>query len=172
MRRGVAIRVVGPLQWIVYPALAAAAGTLLLATPVKLFGLKLPEPILPMVLAFAWPLIRPSVLGPLVLFLLGLFLDVVLFHPLGLWPLALLMVYGLILGARSFLMGQDTLMLFVWYAGVVMAALLTVYAAAALIAGNAPSVLAFVMQALPTLLLFPLAGGMIARFDDDEVRLR
>ena len=64
MRRPVAVRVVGPMQWIVYPALAAVAATVVFATPVELFGLTLPEPVFPMVLAFAWPLIRPSMTAP------------------------------------------------------------------------------------------------------------
>ncbi len=74
MRRAVAVRVVGPMQWIVYPALIAIAATIVLQTPVEVFGLHLPEPVIPTVLAFAWPLIRPSVLAPLVLVVLGLLL--------------------------------------------------------------------------------------------------
>ena len=54
MRRPITVRVVGPLQWIVYPALTAIAVTVLLAIPLRLFGLSLPEPVLPIVLAFAW----------------------------------------------------------------------------------------------------------------------
>ena len=84
MRRPVAVRVVGPLQWIVYPSLLAILATLVLATPVTLFGLSLPEPIIPMVLAFAWPLIRPSITAPLALLALGLFLDLLFYTPLGL----------------------------------------------------------------------------------------
>jgi rod shape-determining protein MreD len=65
VRRAITVRVVGPLQWIVYPALIAIAVTVLLAIPFRLFGLNLPEPVFPLVLAFAWPLIRPSMLAPL-----------------------------------------------------------------------------------------------------------
>ncbi|RZJ87645.1 MAG: hypothetical protein EON88_22565, partial [Brevundimonas sp.] len=116
MRRPVAVRVVGPMQWIVYPALITAAVTFVLATPVKVFGLSLPEPIIPMVLAFAWPLIRPSIVAPLVLMALGLFLNLILGGPLGLWSLSLLAIYAVVLVSRSFLIGQDTAILFVWYA--------------------------------------------------------
>lgn len=85
MRRPVAVRVVGPVQWILIPALITVAVTILLATPVELFGLNLPEPVIPMVLAFAWPMIRPSITAPLVLTLLGLILDILTYGPLGLW---------------------------------------------------------------------------------------
>lgn len=172
MRRSVTVRVVGPMQWIVYPALITAAVTFVLATPVKVFGLSLPEPIIPMVLAFAWPLVRPSIVAPLVLMILGLFLNLILGGPLGLWSVSLLVIYAIILGARSFLVGQDTAVLFVWYAGCSSLAFLLTYLITTLLGGNAPSILALIGQVVPTLLLFPFANNMIERFDDGDVRFR
>jgi rod shape-determining protein MreD len=164
--------VVGPTQWIVWPALIAVAVTVVLATPVKLFGLTLPEPVVPMLLAFAWPLVRPSAVAPLVLLALGLFLDIFWGGPTGLWALALLIIYGAILAARSILLGQETVVLFVWYAGSVAMAFAVAYVIRALGAGNAPSLLALIGQVVPTLLLFPFANAMIERFDDGDVRFR
>lgn len=172
MRRPVAVRVVGPMQWIVYPALIALAATIVLATPVKLFGLTLPEPIIPMTLAFAWPLVRPSILAPVVLTLFGLFLDLFLYAPLGLWALALLGIYAAVLASRSFLLGQETRVLFVWYVACVALAFLMVYLIVTMAAGNAPSILALLGQVIPTLLLFPFANAIVERFDDGDVRFR
>ena len=172
MRRPVAVRVVGPVQWIVIPALVTVAVTILLATPVELFGLNLPEPVIPMVLAFAWPLIRPSVTAPLVLTLLGLFLDIITWGPLGLWALALLAIYAVVLASRSFLIGQDTAVLFAWYAACCGLAFLLVYLVRIVIDQNAASLLALIGQIVPTLLLFPFAGRMIERFEDGDVRFR
>ncbi|KQW83946.1 hypothetical protein [Brevundimonas sp. Root1279] len=174
MRRPVAVRVVGPVQWIVIPALITVAVTIVLATPVELFGLRLPEPIIPMVLAFAWPLIRPSIIAPLVLTLLGLFLDVFLGAQgaLGMWALALLAIYAVVLGSRAFLIGQDTAVLFVWYAACCGMAFLLSYLIVTVKAGNPPSLLSLIGQVVPTLLLFPIANGMIERFDDGDVRFR
>lgn len=167
-----AVRVVGPMQWLVWPALIAVAATVILATPVSLFGLKLPEPILPLALAFAWPLIRPSVLAPLILLALGLFLDVFWYAPLGLWPLSLLLVYGLVLAARSLLAGQESWTLFAWYAGCTFLAFFVAYMIVSLVAGAAPSLLALFWQIAPTLALFPVAAWMIEQFDDGDVRFR
>ncbi|MEH6664365.1 MAG: hypothetical protein V7678_05900 [Brevundimonas sp.] len=167
-----AVRVVGPMQWMVWPALIALAGTVILATPAHLFGLSLPEPILPLALAFAWPLIRPSVLAPMMLLALGLFLDVFWYAPLGLWALSLLAVYGVVLAARSLLAGQDARMLFAWYAACTILAFILAYMIVSLVAGNAPSLLALFWQVLPTLALFPAAAWMIERFDDGDVRFR
>lgn len=172
MRRPVAVRVVGPAQWIVIPAAITLAVTIVLATPVQLFGLHLPEPVIPMVLAFAWPLIRPSVVAPLMLTLLGLILDILTYGPLGLWPLALLAIYAIVLGSRSFLIGQDTVVLFVWYAACCSLAFLLAWLVVTLIAGNPPSILSLIGQVVPTLLLFPFADRMIERFEDGDVRFR
>lgn len=172
MKRPVAVRVVGAVQWIFIPALVTAVVTVALATPVKLFGFSLPEPIIPMVLAFAWPLIRPSMIAPVVLTALGLFLDIILTTTLGMWPLALLAIYAIVLGSRSFLAGQETAVLFVWYAACCGLAFLIAYLIASMKDGNAPSILALIGQVVPTLLLFPFANRMIERFEDGDVRFR
>lgn len=166
------MRVVGPVQWIVYPALAAVATTILLATPVELFGLKMPEPVLPLVLAFAWPLIRPSMVAPAVLFGLGLFLDLMWGGTLGVWPLSLMIVYGVVLAGRNLLAGQETQILFIWYAICTLTAFLLAYLMVSVKVGNAPSILSLMGQMIPTLLLFPIADWMIQRFDDGDLRFR
>lgn len=172
MRRGGAVRVVGPTQWIIYPALVVLAATLLLGTPIELFGLKLPEPVLPMVLAFAWPLIRPSMAAPAVLLGVGLFLDLFWGGAVGLWPLCLLAVYGAVLASRNLLAGQEVRVLFGWYALATLGAFLMAYLIVTVRAGNAPSLLALLGQMLPTLLAFPAAAWLIERFDDTDVRFR
>jgi len=171
-RASVAVRSGGTMDWIGWPALMAAGGTLLLATPVEVFGVHLPEPILPLLLAFAWPLIRPSVVAPAVLFLLGLVLDVLLYQPLGLWPLCLLAPYGVVLAARSFLAGQETRVLFFWFCLTSGFAFLLAYLIVMLTGGRAPSLLALLGQVIPTLLLFPLSNALIQRFDDVDARFR
>jgi rod shape-determining protein MreD len=172
VRRSLAVRVVGPTQWVVYPALAVIAITVVLATPVELFGLKLPEPVLPLVLAFAWPLIRPSMIAPAVLFGLGLFLDLFWGGTLGVWPLCLLSVYGVVLASRNLLAGQETQILFVWFAVCALVAFVLAYLVVTVTAGRAPSLLSLLGQVVPTLLLFPVADWMIQRFDDGDVRFR
>ncbi|MBX3478050.1 MAG: hypothetical protein KF910_10600 [Brevundimonas sp.] len=163
---------IGPTQWILLPSLAAAAATVILATPVELFGLKLPELVLPMTLAFAWPLIRPSVLGPVMLLVLGLFLDLLWGGPLGLWAICLLAVHAAVLVSRSFLAGQETRVLFAWYAVCTLGAFALAYLIVGLRAGNPPSLLALFWQVIPTLLLFPISAWMIERFDDGDLRFR
>ncbi len=166
------VRVVGPLQWIVYPSLVAMLATIIMATPVKVFGLSLPEPVVPMALAFAWPLIRPSIIGPAALFALGLYLDLLWFAPLGMWGLSLLAVYGVILAMRQLIVGQETAVLFAWFGGCTLFAFLLAYLVMTLAAGLAPSALSLVWQILATLVMFIPAAWMIETFDDGDVRFR
>lgn len=171
-RRSSPVRMVGPLQWIVYPALLAMAVTVVLGTPIKVFGLTLPEPVIPMVLAFAWPLIRPSALAPLALLGLGLFLDLLWGGAVGLWPLSLLAAYGLVLLSRPLIVGQETRVLFGWYVAATALAFTIAYLAVWLRAGMAPSLISLALQVAPTVLLFPLADRLVQRFDDVDLRFR
>ena len=171
-RRPAAVRMVGPLQWIAWPMLLTMAATVVLATPIELFGLTLPEPVIPMVLAFAWPLIRPSLLAPVALLACGLFLDLLWGGPSGLWPLALLAPYGLVLLSRPLIVGQDTRVLFGWYGAATALCFSMAYMVVWLRAGNAPSLISLALQVLPTVLLFPLADRLVQRFDDGDVRFR
>ena len=172
MRRAITVRVVGPLQWIVYPALTAIAVTVLLAIPLRLFGLNLPEPVFPIVLAFAWPLIRPSMTAPAVLFALGLFLDLFWNAPLGLWALSLMAVYFVVLMSRNLLAGHEGLIRFGAYAACTLGAFALAYMIVAVRAANAPAILPLVAQIAPTLLLYPVANWMLERFDDGDIRFR
>ncbi|MEN5144910.1 hypothetical protein [Brevundimonas diminuta] len=170
MRRTITVRMVGPMQWIGYPALIAAAATILFAIPLRLFGMTLPEPVWPMVLAFAWPLIRPSMLAPLVLFGLGVFLDFFWGGQTGLWALSLLLIYGAILLASKYLAGQATIVLFALYVASTGMAFAVAWFVTLMELGAAPHFLAILGQMIPTLLLFPLAHLLIERFDDADVR--
>ena len=170
MRSRAAVRVVSPLQWLIYPALIAIAGSVVLATPLRILGMTLPEPVLPAVLAFAWPVIRPSVLGAAVSFGLGIVLDLLWGGPLGLWPLFLVVIYGLSLLGRVVMSGLETVLLFLGYGVTLLTAFGLVWLASAALTGMLPSLSALFWQFLPTLLLFPAANWLIERFDDGEVR--
>ena len=154
------------------PALAVIVATIFLAIPLRFWGVRLPEPVAPLVLAFAWPLIRPSILAPAALFGLGAFLDLFWGGTLGLWPFTLILVYGLVLFARSLLAGQDTRILFFWFTGAVLVAFFVAYWTLRLDLGAGPHFWPVVWQIIPTLLLFPAAVWLIRRFDDADVGFR
>jgi rod shape-determining protein MreD len=161
-----------PLLWIGLPMLLCMLATLAFATPLRLFGLALPEPLFPMVLAFSWAVIRPSVLGPFCLLLIGVFQDLFWGGPIGLWALSLLIPYFLALLARNMMAGQSGAVLWGWYAAASVTAIACAYGFTAMTSGIAPNLTATVLQAAATAALYPLAHQLIDRFEDADVRFR
>lgn len=165
-------RPLAAFAWIGAPALLAVLATMALGVPFRVFGLALPEPVFPIALAFAWPVIRPSLLAPAVLLLLGLFLELYWGAPKGLWALSLLIAYAVVLLARSLLVGQAAATLAVWHLFAAALAFGAAYLFTLLDSGVAPSLIATGLQYAVTVVLFPLAYRLIRRFEDADVRFR
>jgi rod shape-determining protein MreD len=161
-----------PIQWLILPALACMAATVLFAMPLSVFGLHLPEPVFGMIPAFAWGVIRPSILAPFALLAVGLFMDLFWGAPLGLWALSLLVAYGGVLATRNMMNGQSRPMIWAWFAVMTLAAMATGYCVSILDSGMAPSLTAVFWQLLPTVLLYPFASRLTERFEDADVRFR
>ncbi|HTI67490.1 MAG TPA: hypothetical protein VL460_08115 [Caulobacteraceae bacterium] len=161
-----------PLFWLGLPMLACMLATLMFATPVRAFGLSLPEPLFPMVLAFAWAVIRPSVLGPVALLLIGLFQDLFWGGPIGLWGLSLLVAYLVALLTRNLMAGQSGAVLWGWYVVLTLLTFGCAYGVSTLGSGVIPSLTATGLQFAATAVLYPLAHQLIDRFEDADVRFR
>src|SRR5262249_28129190 len=123
-------------------------------------------------LAFAWAVIRPSILPPFVLLLMGLFLDVYWGGAQGLWPLCLLAAYATVLWARRLIIGRGLLAMLAWYGLVTAGAFAVGFLLMAMDAGEAPNLVAVAFQYLATLALFPFAYYLIERYEDADVRFR
>jgi rod shape-determining protein MreD len=161
-----------PWRWIGVPALAAVCATVLLAAPFHPFGYGLPEPMFPLALAFAWAVIRPSILGPVALLILGLFDDLFWDGPLGLWPLALISAYGLALGGRPLMAGQGSVVMAVWYAAACCLALGVAFVFATMVAHEQPNLFAVLWQLMWTMALYPVVLWLVDRFEDADTRFR
>jgi rod shape-determining protein MreD len=165
-------RPLSPLGWLGIPMLICMGATVVLATPLRIFGLALPEPVFPLALAFAWALIRPSVLPPFALLTLGLFLDVFWGGPQGLWPLCLLAAYASVLTVRRLITGHEFVVVWAWYGAATAAAFAVGFLLMCMAAGEAPNLFAVGWQYLATLILFPFARRLIERYEDADVRFR
>ncbi len=165
-------RPLDPWRWIGAPALACLGATVVFAIPLRVFGLQLPEPVFPVIAAFAWAVIRPSVLAPFVILFMGLFLDLFWGGPVGLWALSLLIGYAGVLAMRNMMTGQSRPIMWGWFAGICGLTLLAGYLFTMLDARGAPSALAVFWQLLATALLYPFAHRLIDRFEDADVRFR
>jgi rod shape-determining protein MreD len=171
-RGGRAARPLNPLTWLVLPALACLLATWLLAVPLQIFGVGLPEPVFAVVLAFAWPLVRPSLLAPFALLLLGLALDLFWGSAMGFWALSLLIGYAGVAATRPLISGQGYVVTWIWFVGVVVLVLGAAYVFTMLDARVRPSLWAVASQALVTALLYPVAGRLIDQFEEADVRFR
>jgi len=168
-----AARPMNPIGWLGLPMLACFLATLVFAIPIRIFGFSLPQPIFPLAVAFAWAQIRPSVLPPFALLVLGLFLDAFWGGPQGLWPLCLLAAYAAVLAVRRLITGQDYIVVWAWYAAVTLLAIAVGFGLMTLAAGTVPNLVAVGwMYVLPTLLLFPFAHRLAQRYEDADVRFR
>lgn len=161
-----------PLSWLGAPLLLSLLATLVFATPLRVAGLALPEPVFPMAPAFAWAVIRPSILGPFLLLAAGLFLDFFWGGALGLWALSLLIAYGMALLARNLMAGQSVQVLWAWYAAATALAFGAAYLFVMLDTHVAPDPVGTALQLLATAALFPLARRLIDRFEDADIRFR
>ncbi|MGH7023956.1 MAG: hypothetical protein ACREEB_10245 [Caulobacteraceae bacterium] len=159
-----------PTAWLLAPMVAAFAASLLLAVPLRVDGLQLPEPVFAFVPAFAWAIVRPSLLAPLALFVLGLALDLLWGDPPGLWAMSLLVAYGVIFFARRILAGQEFVALWAAYAAACAAAMLVGFALTVLRAGHAPALTGVVLQFLVNAALFPFALKLVERYEAADAR--
>lgn len=165
-------RPLAPWSWLGVPMLWVMAATFLFALPIRFWGLGLPEPLFALPVTFAWAVIRPSMLGPVCVMLLGLYCDLLWGAPLGLWPVCLLLPYGMVLGGRAMLAGQSQLMMWLWYAAATALTLGAGYLFTMLETRNAPDAISVGFQFLATVILYPFADRLIDRFEDADVRFR
>jgi rod shape-determining protein MreD len=161
-----------PWRWLGLPMLYAIGATIAFGIPLRAFGLQLPEPVFPMALAFAWAVIRPSILAPFAILLMGLFLDIFWGGPLGLWALCLLVAYGAALAGRNMMAGQSRLILWGWYGLITATAIVAGYLFVILDSRSSPGVIPMAWQFLATIVLYPFAQRLIDLFEDADVRFR
>ena len=158
-------------RWILGPVAVCLLGTLLFAAPLQLFGLMAPEPVFPLMAAFVWAALRPSMIAPVALVLLGLFLDFVWGGPIGLWALCLISAHVLALSVRRLLSGENFTVLWVWYAAACIVAFAVGEGLLRLAYGVWPSLVGVALQAGVTIALFPLGWWLIERYHTDERRV-
>jgi rod shape-determining protein MreD len=159
-------------RWVGAPLLACLALSLVLATPIRVLGLPLPEPVTLMAPAFAWGVIRPALAPAFALLLGGLALEALWGAPTGLWAMSLLAGYLPVLALRNVLAGQSNVVLWAWYGVTCLIAQGVGWLIAAGVTGSRPALVATGLQWLSTVLLFPFAAWLIARFRDADVRFR
>jgi rod shape-determining protein MreD len=161
-----------PVNWLAKPALYCVVGSVLLSLPVKIYGLQPPEPVFAMAPAFAWAVIRPSILPPFALVALGLFQDILWGGSPGLWPVCLLTVYAAAFTARRVLAAEGFRVQWAWYAGVCAVGFGVGVLLYSVVGAEVPSLVGVALQFFVTAALFPMSWLVIERYEDADVRFR
>lgn len=101
-----------------FPGASGVLLLMLLAAPLGLAGQAELQPAVLLACVFFWSLFRPASMPPLLVFLLGLFADLIGDAPIGVNALGLLIVHGLALHWRRVLARQGFLLVWLVYCGV------------------------------------------------------
>lgn len=166
------LRPISPGQWILAPMAASLGASILLALPVRIAGLQLPEPVFALVPAFVWALGKPQVLPPFALLILGLALDLLWGGPIGVWPSSLIVAYALTLSSRRILAGQEFIALWGAFGLACVAGLAAGFLLVTIRAGHAPNLLGVGLQFLVSAAMFPFAWRLIERYEATDARYR
>jgi len=73
------------------------------------------RPFLILMAVYYWAIFRPTIMPPVVVFLIGLMLDILTYAPLGLHALLLVAVQWVVRGQRVFLTGQPFVMIWIGF---------------------------------------------------------
>ena len=160
MTRSGGARALEPWRWLGVPMLQVMAASFLFAIPLRFWGVGLPEPLFALPVVFAWAVIRPSMLAPVCVMLLGIYLDFLWGSRTGFWAVCLLIPYGATIAGRSMLAGQGRAVYWAWYALTMLDVKGTV------------DPITVGWQFLATVILYPFADRLIERFEDADVRFR
>jgi rod shape-determining protein MreD len=101
-----------------FPACSTAIALLLTAAPLGVPGQAELQGAIALSSVFFWSLFRPASMPPPVVFLLGLFVDLLDYAPVGVSVLTLLIVHGLALRWRRTLVRQGFLLVWLSFLGV------------------------------------------------------
>lgn len=172
LRHGIAGRKISLIEWLVMPFILAIALTWLLGTSVQPFGNYLPEPVFPFAVAFAWGLIRPSMIAPIFVALMGFFLDFFWNASMGLWALSLTIVYFLSVLSRTFVANQDWTIMFGAYIGLYFIMSLVMVILTYMDTGMVTRLIGIFEQAFATCLCFPFVLRFVERYVHVDVKFQ
>jgi rod shape-determining protein MreD len=166
------VQPLNPLIWLGAPTIVCVLAAVVLSAPVTIAGVGLPQPALGMICAFAWAMIRPSVLAPFALLALGLFDDLLWGDRLGLWPAAFLTAHAVTLAARPVIAGLGFAALWGWYLAACASGFAAAVALTLVTAGRFPDLWALAIQLLATGAIFWFAWKLIETYEDADVRFK
>ena len=140
---------------------------LLVNLPVSFTGRMLPSPLLALACVYYWVLVRPDLMPPVAVFLIGFLEDVVSGGPPGLWAAGFLAAYALTDRERDTLAGLSGLGAILGFAGSMLVAALTAYALYWAVYWRPTPLAPLFLETVVTVMFYPLValpmGWMLRR---------
>lgn len=138
------------------PTVLGILGVLMLIAPLRLFEGGLPTPLFPLIVIFFWSIYGPGFVPSFSTFLIGLFQDLMLGGPLGVWMVVYLLTQYLVITQRDYFLGRDQHVVWLGFAIICTGSGFLVWILNSLLAGNWVPVLPLLMQLLVTVAFYPV----------------
>ena len=146
------------------PAILGAFAIALANLPVSFTGGLLPPPLLGLAVVYFWTLLRPDLMPPLLVLLLGLWEDFLSGGQPGLWAIGYLVAYAVTDRQRDAFAGLSSWGVMVGFSIAMLSGAGAVYAAASLIFWQVSPVQPLLVQSIVTIVLYPLLAAMLGLF--------
>ncbi len=148
------------------PALLAAFVVALSNLPVSFSGGLLPSPLLGLTVIYFWTLLRPDLVPPVLVLVIGLFEDFLSGGQAGLWAVGYLVAYGLTDRQRDAFAGLSGWGVVVGFSIVIFATSSLVYIVGSLVYWRFAPAQPLLMQTIVTVIFYPLMAiimGLVHR---------
>lgn len=136
---------------------------LITMVPVPIPSYALIVPMLSLISVYYWVIHRPGLLPPAAVFVIGLIQDLLSGSPLGVYPVVLLLVYGVAYSQRRFFFAKSFLIVWWGFLLISFVAVLVNWALHSLLLGTLISSPAAVFQFLVTVALYPPLSWVLRR---------
>ena len=142
--------------WQCTPSILAILGVLISLIPFGLISHWLVFPALALTAVYFWAINQPSLLPPLLIFLIGLTQDFLSGGPIGLWAFVYLVAYASVLSQRSILFAQPFPMIWAGFLIVAMIVGVLVWTVGSFYYSQPLNVMPIALQVLVTAVVYPV----------------
>jgi rod shape-determining protein MreD len=126
--------------------------------PVSFTGRMLPSPLLALACVYYWVLVRPDLMPPVAVFMIGFLEDIVSGGPPGLWAAGFLAAYALNDRERDTLAGLSGFGAILGFAGSTLVAALTAYALYWVVYWRPTPLAPLFLETVVTVMFYPLVA--------------
>lgn len=145
-------------------ALTLALSLLAVAAPLRLpEGQGFPAPLFPLIALFVWSVRHPRFVAPWLIFLIGLFQDLLTGGPLGMWALSYLLAFAIARLRSTEPSAREFILLVARFSVMTCIASLVAWTAGSLSIGQPADPTSLVTEAVITLIVFPAFCWLFAR---------